>query len=74
MQAIKDLAKKYGVTASLVGGGLVVGSVFGQCTLSPPEVLEAPSEEAPEEEAAEEAPAKAEEVEAEKPADAPDAE
>ena len=37
MSKLKELKDKYGVTASLVGGSLVVGSVFGQCVLSPPE-------------------------------------
>jgi hypothetical protein len=80
MQAIKDLAKKYGVTASLVGGSLVVGSVFGQCTLSPPEASEVSEEEAveeveeAEEEVAEEASAEAEEVKTEEAAETPDAE
>lgn len=38
MSKLKELATKYGVTASLVGGSLVVGTVFGQCVLSPPSV------------------------------------
>jgi hypothetical protein len=36
MSKLKELKDKYGVTATLVGGSLVVGSVFGQCVLSPP--------------------------------------
>lgn len=54
MSKLKELKEKYGVTATLVGGSLVVGSVFGQCVLSPPEVAveesapPAPVEEAPE--------------------------
>ena len=53
MSKIIELKNKYGVTASLVGGSLVVGSVFGQCVLSPPSVVEesappAVVEEAPE--------------------------
>ncbi len=55
MSKLIELKKKYGVTASLVGGSLVVGSVFGQCVLSPPAAVEesappAPVEEAPVEE------------------------
>jgi hypothetical protein len=38
MSKLKELATKYGVTASLIGGSLVVGTVFGQCVLSPPSV------------------------------------
>tara|TARA_R100001086_G_scaffold208035_2_gene123851 strand:+ start:794 stop:1003 length:210 start_codon:yes stop_codon:yes gene_type:complete len=38
MSKVKDLKEKYGLSATLVGGSLVVGSVFGQCVLSPPEV------------------------------------
>lgn len=53
MSKLKELKDKYGVTATLVGGSLVVGSVFGQCVLSPPSVVEesappAVVEEAPE--------------------------
>tara|TARA_Y100001973_G_scaffold65047_1_gene95197 strand:+ start:3023 stop:3232 length:210 start_codon:yes stop_codon:yes gene_type:complete len=55
MSKVKDLKEKYGLSATLVGGSLVVGSVFGQCVLSPPEVVveesvppaPAPVEEAP---------------------------
>jgi hypothetical protein len=39
MSKLKELKEKYGVSATLVGGSLVVGSVFGQCVLSPPEVV-----------------------------------
>jgi hypothetical protein len=39
MSKIKELKDKYGITATLVGGSLVVGSVFGQCVLSPPDVV-----------------------------------
>jgi hypothetical protein len=43
MSKVKELKDKYGITASLVGGSLVVGSVFGQCVLSPPaETVEEP--------------------------------
>jgi hypothetical protein len=38
MSKILELKTKYGVTAALVGGSLVIGSVFGQCVLSPPQV------------------------------------
>ena len=38
MSKLKELKEKYGVNATLVGGSLVIGSVFGQCVLSPPEV------------------------------------
>lgn len=53
MSKVVELKEKYGVTATLVGGSLVVGSVFGQCVLSPPTSVEesAPPvvvEEAPE--------------------------
>lgn len=53
MSKLVEFKNKYGVTASLVGGSLVVGSVFGQCVLSPPAAVEesappAPVEEAPE--------------------------
>ena len=43
MSKVKELKDKYGITASLVGGSLVVGSVFGQCVLSPEEPV--PTEE-----------------------------
>jgi len=36
MSKLKELKDKYGITATLVGGSLVVGSVFGKCVLSPP--------------------------------------
>ena len=36
MSKLKELKDKYCVTATLVGGSLVVGSVFGKCVLSPP--------------------------------------
>jgi|TARA_Y100001973_G_C5192674_1_gene332040 hypothetical protein len=50
MSKIKELKDKYGITATLVGGSLVVGSVFGQCVLSPPaETVEesVPTEQTP---------------------------
>jgi hypothetical protein len=53
MSKLKELKEKYGIHATLVGGSLVVGSVFGQCVLSPPTV--AVEESAPP--AIEEAPA-----------------
>mgnify|MGYP003151581315 CR=1 FL=1 len=56
MSKLKELATKYGVHASLVGGSLVVGSVFGQCVLSPPEAA-VESVETPAAEEAEPAPA-----------------
>jgi hypothetical protein len=56
MSKLKELASKYGVTASIVGGSLVVGSVFGQCVLSPPEAA-VESVETPDVEEAEPAPA-----------------
>tara|TARA_R110002012_G_scaffold27653_2_gene88234 strand:+ start:832 stop:1023 length:192 start_codon:yes stop_codon:yes gene_type:complete len=40
MSKLKELKDKFGVSATLVGGSLVVGSIFGQCVLSPPEVQE----------------------------------
>tara|TARA_R110002012_G_scaffold14197_2_gene59313 strand:+ start:647 stop:844 length:198 start_codon:yes stop_codon:yes gene_type:complete len=45
MSKLVELKNKYGVTATLVGGSLVIGSVFGQCVLSPPqvEVVEEPA-------------------------------
>ena len=59
---IKALLKKYGVTAGVAGGCLVIGSQFGTCTVAPtlpaPVAEEAPAlepEEAKEEEPAEEA-------------------
>jgi hypothetical protein len=36
MSKLLELKEKYGVTATLVGGSLVIGTVFGQCVLSPP--------------------------------------
>jgi len=47
---IKALMKKHGVTASLVGGSLVIGTAYGSCVLSPDSApaAEAPAEEAPE--------------------------
>jgi len=43
---IKALLKKYGVTAGVAGGCLVIGSQFGTCTVAP--TLPAPvAEEAP---------------------------
>lgn len=59
---IKALMKKYGVTAGVAGGCMVIGSQFGTCTVAP--TLPAPvteeahvpePEEAKEEEPAEEA-------------------
>ncbi len=38
MSKLVELKTKYGVTVTLVGGSLVIGSVFGQCVLSPPQV------------------------------------
>ena len=38
MSKLVELKTKYGVSAALVGGSLVIGSVFGQCVLSPPQV------------------------------------
>ena len=38
MSKLVELKTKYGVNAALVGGSLVIGSVFGQCVLSPPQV------------------------------------
>ena len=45
MSKLVELKTKYGVNAALVGGSLVIGSVFGQCVLSPPqvEVVEEPA-------------------------------
>lgn len=45
MSKLVELKTKYGVTATLVGGSLVIGSVFGQCVLAPPqvEVVEEPA-------------------------------
>ena len=37
MSKLVELKNKYGVSAALVGGSLVIGSVFGQCVLSPPQ-------------------------------------
>lgn len=57
MSKVKELKDKYGITATLVGGSLVVGSVFGQCVLSPPDVVveeNVPTEEAPQPEKGEE--------------------
>ncbi len=57
MSKVKELKEKYGITATLVGGSLVVGSVFGQCVLSPPEVTveeNVPTEETPQPEKGEE--------------------
>tara|TARA_R100001082_G_scaffold26357_4_gene13107 strand:+ start:812 stop:1036 length:225 start_codon:yes stop_codon:yes gene_type:complete len=70
MEKIKALLKKHGVTVSLAGASLVIGTAYGSCVLSPdapsaPEVAEvaeepkpeeAPTEEAPEEAPSEEAP------------------
>ncbi len=39
MSKLKELKDKYGITATLVGGSLVVGSVFGKCVLSPPTTI-----------------------------------
>ena len=63
---VKELAKKYGVTAGVAGGCLVIGSQFGTCTIAPAVVPVA--EEAAVEESAEE-PAK-EEPKAEEPEEA----
>ena len=38
MSKLVELKTKYGVNATLVGGSLIIGSVFGQCVLSPPQV------------------------------------
>tara|TARA_R110002110_G_scaffold144795_4_gene334145 strand:+ start:1448 stop:1642 length:195 start_codon:yes stop_codon:yes gene_type:complete len=38
MSKLVELKTKYGVTVALVGSSLVIGSVFGQCVLSPPQV------------------------------------
>jgi len=48
---IKALMKKHGVTASLIGGSLVIGTAYGSCVLSPDSTpaAEAPSEEPSEE-------------------------
>jgi hypothetical protein len=65
MEKIKALLKKHGVTVSLAGASLIIGTAYGSCVLSPeapstPEVVEAAEEpkpeEAPTEEASEEAP------------------
>ena len=60
---IKALMQKYGVTAGVAGGCLVIGTQYGSCTVDPtppaPEAEEAPkAEEAPTEKA--EAPAEEE--------------
>ena len=38
MSKLKELMSKFGVTFALVGGSLVVGSVFGKWVLSPSSV------------------------------------
>tara|TARA_R110000765_G_scaffold366870_2_gene457019 strand:- start:70 stop:276 length:207 start_codon:yes stop_codon:yes gene_type:complete len=45
---IKAITKKYGITTSLVGGALVIGSTYGSCTVAPALLSEEPqTEEAP---------------------------
>ena len=48
---IKALMQKYGITAGVAGGCLVIGSQFGTCTVAPtvptPEAEEAPATEEP---------------------------
>jgi len=55
---IKALMQKYGITAGVAGGCLVIGSQFGTCTVAPtvptPEAEEAPATEEAEEPKAEE--------------------
>tara|TARA_R110000737_G_scaffold189572_1_gene211508 strand:+ start:841 stop:1044 length:204 start_codon:yes stop_codon:yes gene_type:complete len=60
---IKAFMQKYGVTAGVAGGCLVIGSQFGTCTVAPT----APTPEAEEASATEES--EAEEPKAEEPAD-----
>ena len=33
LEGLKDLGKKHGLTAALVGGALVIGSNYGSCTV-----------------------------------------
>jgi len=64
---IKALMQKYGITAGVAGGCLVIGTQYGSCTVDPtppaPAAEEAPAEEPEAEEA------KAEEAEAEEEAE-----
>lgn len=63
---IKAIVKKHGITTSLVGGALVIGSTYGSCTIDPALSIGAQTEEAPvTEEVTEAEETEAEEVETE---------
>jgi len=66
MQLLKDLWARWKVHVSVVGGALVLASVWGTCSYEPPAVEEEAVEEEPvEEEAVEEEPVEEEAVEEE---------